>query len=204
MGSFKHFINATTMIDPVELSAVTRLSVSEDLFHGCRRWRSTSVTQPCLRDFWSVVRAKFLNVEEVWIVPECDGGRYADGDVWTVEGWESRGNTGRGEATRNKLGRLHDGSRDKDGRLGSFYWEVLRAVAYVEERWGWEAPAWRVMRVPGEEDEMVVLEEKDVNVTLGKDGDLHAVWSDCEGRGFVTEFTGDLEWVSDDCWEWKV
>jgi hypothetical protein len=63
MGSFKHFVNAVTLVERAELGRVRRLAVSEGLFVGLG---NTS----CLRQFWEYVRVKFTGVEEVIVVVE--------------------------------------------------------------------------------------------------------------------------------------
>lgn len=80
LGSFKHFVRAMTVLDPLEMLKVRKLAVHEDLFLQIRRERGPfdwnpnasrskdALTERCLGDFWEHVRRKFGNLEEVCIV----------------------------------------------------------------------------------------------------------------------------------------
>ena len=124
---------------------------------------SSSVLGTSLREFWEGVRGKFGGVREVWIVPGREE-RFFPG----LRGRHGReGESGDGDVDADVLGL--DRCRDKEGKPDAFYWRVLRAVSYVEERWGWTAPEWRVMALPEVEREERIDERIDADMDVDMD-----------------------------------
>ena len=118
MGSFKHFIEAVTLIERTELGRVRSLAVCEGLFVGL----GSNVTASCLRQFWGQVWLKFTGVEEVFVVVGKE----------------------RQERVKVEVEGQVKGERNGDGERG-LAWQIGRAVEGVERERGWRAPRWKIV-----------------------------------------------------------
>lgn len=118
---------------------VKRLAVNEALFGGVYDATSSpTVTATCVREFWDYVRRKFGSVEEVvvLIIGNSDGSQREDATNST-DG-----------VSRYVLGRNDNmGIGSPEERLVECLEIGLR---FVEEKSGWKAPTWDVLRLPEE------------------------------------------------------
>lgn len=133
-------MNALTMTAPVEFGKVKRLAVHEALFRGVNGATSSpNVQATCVKEFWAYVRKKFGCIEEtvVLIDRNGEGKQQEDVRIW-MEGvlgcvLSSKGDMGIGSPEERLVEGLESGLR------------------FVEEKNGWKAPRWDVMRFPGDD-----------------------------------------------------
>jgi hypothetical protein len=127
------------MTVPVELAKVRRLAVHEALFRrGNGASSSPNAMATYVREFWEYVRKKFRGVEEVVVLVDGrEGGKHREDVMTWLE--DDLGCVSGGKSIveiESPVERLVEG-------LGA-------GLRVVEEKNGWKAPRWDVLRDAGE------------------------------------------------------
>jgi hypothetical protein len=164
LAPFKHFLNATTVIDRKELAKVRRLAVHENLFLGrCggSRGNSAMTFEMHLRTFWEVVREKFKGVVQVSVVVrkeqaliDWDDVECKDQAVEVINDGDWNAKAGRDDQQLDGLDAKDRVPKNEPVWFETPYMRVLRSVKEMQDETGWVAPKWRVWNSDGERIDM--------------------------------------------------
>jgi len=133
-ASFKHFVNAISLIEKRELGRVRRLAVHEALFldvgNGGRN--NPTITATRLQEFWDVIRLKFASAQEVTVVVSQAN---AFPTAQLLEPQARNGHASwQGQVKHYTSGAVEE----------NLSWKIARAMEDVEQEYGWKAPRWTV------------------------------------------------------------
>ena len=140
--SFRNFHNATSLIEPSELSKVKKLAVDVDLFdtrllssQGCHE------EDPLFIQFWEIVRSKYRGLESVvFVMPgktTSDATTLPRSGIFLPIEWLCK---------KELQGQIEDFNRRVDNASS-----VLREIDHASDRLArWRTPAWEVLALDTE------------------------------------------------------